>query len=235
MTTQTLSTPPVATTGASASTTRAGATVSIAGIALLMAGFALLAPAAAVHTNPVDQIVAFYTDGSQTAKYTGGLIESVGLLMFLPFVAMLVARLRGPDPAGDLLAPTAQMSGAAYVLLSLAPGQAAGAAALWLGAHGADPSTLVALNSLRAFSYYLALLSLGAFLICVGIAGILSGRLARWMSWPAVAIGGTLVSGVAVAQTGLADISLVVALGWVVAVSVGLLRRPDPVPVDDRR
>jgi hypothetical protein len=235
MTTQTVSTPTATTAGSAAATTRIGAGVSIAGIAVLMAGFALLAPAGAVHTNPVDEIAAFYSDGDQTAKYAGGLIESVGLLMFLPFVAMMVARLRGADPAVDLVAPTAQMAGAAYVVLSLAPGQAAGAAALWLGARGADPSTLMALNTLRAFSYYLALLSLSAFLVCVGIAGIRSGRLAPWMSWSAVVIGAGLAAGVAVAHTGLADIALMVALAWVVAVSVGLLRRPETVPSADRR
>jgi hypothetical protein len=55
------------------------------------------------------------------------------------------------------------------------------------------------------------------------------------MSWSAVAIGAGLAAGVAVAQTGLADIALVITLAWVVVVSIALLRRPETVPSADRR
>ena len=47
------------------------------------------------------------------------------------------------------------------------------------------------------------------------------------MSWSAVAIGTVLAIGVAVAQTGLADIASLLALAWFVAVSLGLLRHPE--------
>lgn len=210
-----------------ARTTRTGAALGLASVLVLLAGFALVAPAGAVHANPADEIVGFYSDGSQTAKYAGGLIGALGLLLFLPFVAMLVVRLRGPGVAGDVLAPAGQMAGTAYVVLCLAPGQAAGAAALWLGAHGGDPSAIVALNTLRAFTYYLALFALAAFLVAVGTGGLMTGRLARWMSWSAVGIGAVLAVGVAVARTGLADIASLCALAWIIAVSVGLLRRPE--------
>ena len=226
--THTLSTPATGTSpGTTATTTRIGAGLGLASVVLLMAGFALVAPAGAVHTNPADEIIGFYSDGSQTATYAGGLVESVALLLFLPFVAMLAARLRGTGVAGDVLAPTARMAATGYVVLCLAPAQAAGAAALWLGAHGGDASTIVALNALRAFSYYLALLALAGFLVAIGIGGLTTGRLARWMSWSAVAIGAVLAIGVAVAQTGLADIASLLALAWIVAASIGLLRHPE--------
>jgi hypothetical protein len=212
-----------------AGSTRTGAALGIASVVVLMAGFALVAPAGAVHTNPVDEIVGFYSGGSQTATYAGGLIESIGLLLFLPFAAMTAARLGTSGVAGDVLAPTARMAAAAYVVLCLAPGQAAGAAALWLGAHGGDPSTIVALNTLRAFTYYLALLALAGFLVTTGIGGLSTGRLTRWMSWSAVAVGAVLAIGVALAQTGLADIASLLALAWIVVVSIGLLRHPERV------
>ena len=87
----------------------------------------------------------------------------------------------------------------------------------------------MALNALRAFSYYLALLALAGFLVAVGIGGLTTGRLARWMSWSAAGIGAALAIGVALAQTGLADIASLVALAWVVVVSIGLLRHPERV------
>jgi hypothetical protein len=228
--THTLTSPAAGTApGTSATSTRIGAGLGLASVVLLMAGFALVAPAGAVHTNPADEIVGFYSDGSQTAAYAGGLMESVGLLLFLPFAAMLAARLRRTGVAGDVLGPTARMAATGYVVLCLAPGQAAGAAALWLGAHGGDPSTIVGLNALRAFSYYLALLALVGFLVAIGIGGLMTGRLAPWMSWAAVVIGTVLAIGVAVAQTGLADIASMLALAWIVVVSVGLLRHPERV------
>ena len=207
--------------------TRIGAGFGLVSVVLLMAGFALVAPAGAVHTNPAEEIVAFYTEGGQAAKYAGGLLESVALLLLLPFAAMLAARLRDTGVAGDVLGPAARMAATGYVVLCLAPGMAAGAAALWLGAHGGDASAILALNALRAFSYFVALLALAGFLLAVGIGGATTGRLARWMSWSAVVIGAVLAIGVAVAQTGLADIASLLALAWIVAVSIGLLRRPD--------
>jgi hypothetical protein len=226
--THTLPTPEIdGRAGTAATATRTGAALGLASVVVLMAGFALVAPAGAVHTNPAEEIVAFYSEGGQTARYAGGLAEAVGLLLFLPFVAMLAARLRGTGVVGDVLAPTARMAATGYVVLCLAPGQAAGAAALWLGAHGGDASAILALNALRAFSYYLALLALAGFLVAIGIGGGTTGRLARWMSWSAVGIGAVLAIGVAVAQTGLADIASMLALAWIVAVSIGLLRHPE--------
>jgi len=233
MTTQTLSTPPVPTSGTTATTTRIGAGFGIAAVVLLMAGFALIASADAVHTNSAGTIVGFYSDSGQATKYAGGLISCVGLLMLLPFIATMAGRVHGSDPSVDLTGATARMAGAAYVVLCL-PSQAAGAAALWLGAHGGDASSIVALNAMRAFTYYSAMLALACFLVAVGVGGLAGGRLARWMSWSALVTGATLAIGVAVAQTGLADIASLLVLAWIVAVSVGLLRRPEAVPASDR-
>lgn len=226
MTTQTVRDPaPVA--RATNSTTRVGAGLGIAGLVVTIAGFVLVAPADAVYTLPAAEIVGFYTEGDPTAKFAGGFIESVGLILLLPFFAMLVGRLGRRGVAGELLAPTAMVTGAAYVLFSLAPGQAAGAAALWLGHSGdAEPGALLALNDLRSFSYFLALLSLAAFLVCVGIGGTASRGLPRWITWSATGIGAALAAGVAVAHTGLADLVSLLAMAWILATAVALLRRP---------
>ncbi|TFV71972.1 hypothetical protein E4P40_20675 [Blastococcus sp. CT_GayMR20] len=214
--------------------TRVGAGLGIAGVVLLLAGFALMAPGDAVHTNTTAKIVGYYSDPHQTMTFTGGLLSCAGLLALLPFMATMTSRLGGSGTPGEVFGATARMSGAGYVMLCLAPSQAAGAAALWLGSHGGDASTIVALNTLRAFTYYVALLALAGFLAALGIGGLTTGRLARWMSWSAVAVGTILAAGVAVAQTGLADIASIVALAWIVAASVGMLRRPETVPVSDR-
>jgi hypothetical protein len=220
---------PVAIDRADPTTTRVGAGLGLAGIVLIVAGFALVAPADAVHTHPAADIVAFYSEGGPARKYAGGLIESVGLLLLLPFFAMLTGRLRGRGVSGELLAPTAMITGAAYVLFSLIPGQAAGAAALWLGhSDDAEPAALLALNDLRAFSYYLALLCLASFLVFLGVGGRATRRLPSWVSWSAIGIGAAQAIGVAVAQSGLADMVSLLSLAWIVVVAVAMLRRSVP-------
>ena len=231
--THTLTTPTDGSTGAAARTTRTGAALGLASIVLTVAGLALVAPAEAVLTRPAEDVVAFYSEGSPALTYAGGLLESVGLLLLLPFVVLLAGRLRGPGVPGELLAPTAVVTGSAYVLLSLVPGQAAGAAALWLGHSGeAEPSALLALNGLRVFSYFLALLCLAAFLVCIGAGGAATRRLPRWTAWSALVIGTALAAGVAVAHTGLHDLVSLLAVAWIVATAIGLLRHPAPVDHD---
>jgi hypothetical protein len=224
--TQTLSTPAPARERSEAPATRIGAVLGIAAVVLMMGGLAIEAPADAVNSNPAADIVGYFTGGDLPRKFTGGLVVCLGFLLFLPFAATVTSRLRGAAAAG-MLAPTAQMAATAYVIISLAPGQAAGAAALWLGRSGsADPAAVLALNDLRAFSFYVSLLALAAFLIAVGAAVVTGGGLPRWAGWAALAVGATVAVGVPVAQTGLAEIASLLGLVWMIAVAVTLLRRP---------
>lgn len=213
---------------AGTSSTRVGAGLGLASIVVTIAGLVLVAPAEAVLTRPAEDVIAFYSDGSPGRIYTGGFLEVVGLLLLLPFVVMVAGRLRGPGVSGDILAPTAVVTGSAYVLFSLAPGQAAGGAALWLGHSGeAEASALLALNNLRVFSYFVALLCLAAFLVCIGAGGAATRRLPRWTAWSALAIGSALAAGVAVAHTGLHDLVSLLAFAWIVVVSIAMLRHPE--------
>lgn len=227
--THTLSTPEIdGAAGTAARTTRTGAALGLTSVVLTFAGLALVAPAETVLTRPAEDVVGFYSEGSAALIYAGGFLESVGLLLLLPFVAMLAGRLRRPGIPGDLLAPTAVVTGSAYVLFSLAPGQAAGAAALWLGHSGdAEASAVVALNTLRVFSYFLALLCLAAFMICIGAGAAATRRLPRWTAGSALVIGTALAAAVAVAHTGVHDLAALLAFAWIVVVSIGLLRHPE--------
>lgn len=207
--------------------TRLGAGLGIAAIVLIASGFAVAAPTEATITSPESDVVAFYAGAGLARTLAGGLVESLGLLLLLPFAAMLTARLRAPGTVAELLAPTARMAATVYVAICLAPGMSAGATALWLAQHGsADPTLLTALNDLRALSYFVALLAYAVFLVAAGTAGLSSGRLPRWASWAAVALGCALAAGVPIAADGFADVFGLLGLLWVVVVSVALLRRP---------
>ncbi len=214
---------------ATASGTRLGAGLGIAGIALVAGGFSLVASADATFHAPDGDVLAYYAGTDLARTFAGGLIEALGLLLFLPFAAMLAGQVTTPGPAEAVLAPTARLAATVYVTICLAPGLSAGAAALWLAQReSADPGIVLALNDVRALSYFLALLAYAAFLVAVGAAGIVSGRLSRWASWSAVGVGVALAASLPAATGGYADIAGLLGLVWVIAVCVSLLRSPTP-------
>lgn len=211
--------------------TRLGAGLGIAGILLIVAGFALIAPAGATVTSTADEIAAFYRGSDLARVLAGGLLECAGFLLLLVFTTMLTGRLRGPGAVGELLPDTARLAATGYVVICLVPGMASGAVALWLAHHGSpDPDLLLALNALRGFGYFIALLFLAAFLLLVGVSAAASRRLPRWAAWSAVGLGVALAATVPIATTEIPDLFGLLALAWVVAVGVSLLRHPDPAP-----
>ena len=218
---------PVSPQPSSTTSTRIGAACGIASIALVATGFAIASPTEATITSAPGDVVAFYTEAGLAKTLTGGLIEVLGLVLFLPFAAMLTGRVSGRGPAGELLAPTARMAATVYVTLCLAPGMSAGATALWLAHHGVtDPGVLTALNDLRSLSYFVALIPYALFLLAVGTAGVLSRGLPRWAAWAGAVVGAALAISIPFAAYGLTDLVGFVGLIWVITVSIALLRRP---------
>ena len=227
--TRTLSSPDVVGGGIDPRTTRIGAGLGIASIALVATGFAIAAATEATIASPESEVAAFYTEAALGTTLAGVLIETLGLLLLLPFAAMLTGRLAGPGLSGDLLAPTARMAATVYVTICLAPGMTAGAAALWLAHHGTtDPAILTALNDLRALSYFVALAAFAVFLATTGFAASMTRRLPRWAATSAVVLGIALAASLPFAAQNVPDMIGLLGLAWVVAVAVSLLRSPEP-------
>jgi hypothetical protein len=209
--------------------TRIGAALGIAAITLIVAGFALVAAAESTLRAPADVVADFYTGAPLIRMLAGGLLQSAGFVLLLPFVATLTDRLQGNGATGRLLSGTARSAATVYVTLCLAPGLSAGGATLWLAHHGpVDAGVLQALNLLRIFSYFVALLPFAAFLVAVGISAVASRRLPRWAGWSAIAIGAPLAATVPVAASNLTNLLAMLGLLWIVPVAVHLLRSPDP-------
>ena len=210
---------------ASADGTRLGAALGIASIVLIAAGFAIASPTEATIASPESEVLAFYSDAGLAKTLAGGLIETLGLVLFLPFAAMLAGRVAGAGTR-EVLASTARMAATVYVAICLAPGMSAGAAALWLAHHGtADPAVLTALNDLRSLSYFVALLPFAVFLVCVGLSA--AGRLPRWAepcrrSSSAIALAASLPF----AAYDATDLLGLIGLVWVLAVVGGTAAQP---------
>jgi hypothetical protein len=223
--TSTLSTPVPVPGDTDARTTRLGAAAGLAGVVLIVAGIPVIAAADATFHSSDRAVVAWFTEADVPRTVAGGVLQIVGLLLLIPFAAVLTARLCDRGPSGVLLAPTARTAMTVYVTLSLAPGMSAGAAALW-HAHTrtGDVAILTALNDLRALSYFVALLPFALFLVAVGVAATSTGRLPRWAGWSAIVLGAVLAVGVPAAGTGLTDVVALLGLLWIPVVAVHLLR-----------
>ena len=209
--------------------TRGGALSGIAAVALVLAGFALLAARESTLRAPAEMVADFYAGAPLVRMFAGGLLQSAGFVLLLPFAVALTDRLRRDGATGGLLASTARSAVTVYVTLCLAPGLSAGGAALWLAHSGSvDAGVLHAVNLLRIFSYFVALLPFAAFLVAVGIAAIASHRLPRWAGWSAVAIGAPLAATVPVAASDATNLLGMLGLLWIVPVAVHLLRHPEP-------
>ena len=213
-------------------TTRTGAALGVASIVLIAVGLAISGPMDTTITAPESQVVAFYRDSDLARTLAGGFVEVLGLTLLLPFVAMIAARVRTP---GNPLAPTARMAATAYVALSLAPGMAAGATALWSAQHRTvDDQLLLALNDLRAMSHFVSLVPYAVFLVAVGLAARSTRMLPAWAAWSAIVLGAALAATAPVAASGATDFVGMATVLWVLTVGIALLRQPEPgrpVPV----
>lgn len=110
------------------------------------------------------------------------------------------------------------------MLVSLAPGMAAGAAALYGAQHGADLATVSVVNDVWNFAFFLSMLLLGVHTVGVGI-GVLGDRvLPTWLGWSVVATAAVLLGSVPVARIGGVDYVTLLWILWFVALAGVMLR-----------
>ena len=76
-------------------TTRIGAGLGIVSIVLVATGFAVAAATETTIASSPSEVAAFYTGAGLARTLTGGIVEMLGLLLFLPFAAVLTGRRAG--------------------------------------------------------------------------------------------------------------------------------------------
>ncbi|MGY1825778.1 hypothetical protein [Blastococcus sp. SYSU DS0541] len=170
-----------------------------------------------------EAVAAEYVDGDLARIMAGGYVESVGFLLLLPVLAFL-ARALSRSETGGWASQTAFAAGIAYVALSLAPGLAAGAAALYGAQHGADMVTVSLVNDVRNFTFFLSVLLLGVHAAGVGIAVLADGELPPWLGWAGLGTGLVLVASVPAARLGAVDWATVAWMVWFLALATVMLR-----------
>jgi hypothetical protein len=169
-------------------------------------------------------VAAEYVDGNLTRILAGGYIEAVGFVVLLPVLAFLARAVGWRTETGGWAAQTAFAGGIGYVVMSIAPGFAAGAAALYGAQHGADLATVTVVNDVRNFAYFLSMLLLAVHAAGVGVCALSDRVLPTWLGWSGLATGLVLVASVPFAAAGAVDYATLVWILWFLALAGVMLR-----------
>jgi hypothetical protein len=169
-------------------------------------------------------VAAAYVDGDLTRILAGGYVEALGFVLLLPVIAFLARAVGRHTEVGGWAAQTAFAGGIGYVVLSLAPGLAAGAAALYGAQHGADLTTVTVVNDVRNVAFFLSMLLLAVHAAGVGVSALTDRVLPAWVGWSGLATAGVLVGSVPFAATGAVDYATLVWILWFVALAGAMIR-----------
>lgn len=175
--------------------------------------------------DPPTSVVGALVTSSLAQNLAGGYVEYVGFLVLLP-AGILVARLlRGESETSRWLASCAAGSLVAYVAVTVATGFAAGAAALYDGHHGAPLTTIVAVDDIRSFAFFLSGGLVGVVVLALAGGVQLTGALPRWVAYSGYVVGVLSIVAIPGAGLGLQNVSTMLWFVWLVALAVAALRR----------
>jgi hypothetical protein len=174
--------------------------------------------------DPSQSAIDALVNSSLAQNLAGGYVEYVGFLVLLPGGILVARLLRGDTETSTWLASCAAGSLVAYVAVTVATGFAAGAAALYDGHHGAPLATVVAVNDVRGFAFFLSGGLAG--LVALGLAGAvqLTAALPRWVAYSGYVVGVLSIAAIPGAGLGLQNVSTLLWLAWTVALGVAALR-----------
>jgi hypothetical protein len=174
---------------------------------------------------------------SMTRSFAGGYIEMLAFLVFLLAASLFTRLVCGDAELPRWLATAARSFATCYVAVTIAVGFPAGAAAIYDGHHGAPLATVVAVNDIRNFAYFLSLAILAAFTVCLCAAGLATRSLPRWLGIAGFVISGLLLVTIPAERSGVMDLASMVWYVWFVALAIVAIRsgrglsRLDAVPV----
>jgi hypothetical protein len=177
-------------------------------------------------------VAAEYVDGDMARSFAGGYVEALGLLLLLPVVAFLARAVGRRTEIGGWAAQTAFAAGVGYVLLSLSPGLAAGAAAFYGAQDGADPAIVSVVNDVRIFTFFLTMLLLAVHALGFAIGALTDRVLPAWLGWFGVATAIVLLASVPFAAVGAVDYATMLWILWFIALAAVMLRHR-PQEADD--
>lgn len=199
--------------------------LGLAHVALIPIGIAL--QQSPLFADGVAGVRDSYVDGDFTRTATGGMLEALGFLLFVPALVFLARALGRRTEAGGWAAQSGMMCGLAYVAVTFAVGFPAGAAAMYGAQHGLDLDTAFALNNVRIFGYFLSLLLLAGSTLGIALSARADGTHPRWFGGFGVVTGIVLLASTPLSLVGLQDWGTLVWMVWFTGVCVLMLRHRD--------
>ncbi|MBO0979171.1 hypothetical protein [Microbacterium sp. SD291] len=156
--------------------------------------------------------------------YAGMYVLTLGFLVLLPVMIFLSAALGRRSALSSWAARTAAAVGIAYIVIIVGVGFSAGAAALWGLEHGLDLPSVLSLNNVRNFAYFVATPFMGMYAIAIGVAALGDRVLVRWMGWGGVVVGAAFLLAIPAAAIGV-QYAMPIWLLWWIGNGIVLLRR----------
>jgi hypothetical protein len=226
--TTTISTPTPAThdRAVSRNVWRAAGGLALAHVVLMFAGFSQ--EVAVEHGTAADSVLRSYGGANLTRVMAGGYVESMSFLVLLPAVVLVAWCFGRTTPAGRVAAQSFLALGVVYIASTLAVGMPPEAAALYAAQHGADGPTVVGINDIRNYSFYLQVATSCAMALALGIAALAERVFVRWVGWLGCALG---LVGVVATPFAHNPLSLAFVIWWVGLAVLCLRGGPSP----DRR
>jgi len=155
----------------------------------------------------------------------GGYVETLSFLVLLIALIAFARLLRGRTEVSRLWASGISAVGSCFVAITIACGFGAGAAATYDGHHGVPLSTVIAINDVRNFAYFLSVAALGVLVLCIALAVETSAELPKWVARTGYVVAALCVASVPAERHGVMDLANMVAIVWLIALAVAALRR----------
>jgi hypothetical protein len=199
--------------------------------ALALVHVVLFVAAAAITGQPTvhegqDVIEHSFNVGGLGRLMAAGYLLVVGFLCLVPFAVFIARQVGRRTEVARWAAQTGAAAALIGVVIIVGAGFSAGAAAMWADDRGQDLQTVLTVNNIRNFSYFLALPFLGVFAMGTGIAALVDRVLTRWVGWGGVVVGAALVLAIPAAGVGI-QYGMPLWLLWLLGTAVSLLRH-DP-------
>lgn len=168
-----------------------------------------------------------YVQGNLSRTFTGGMLEAVGFVLFVPALVMLARVWGRRTEAGRWAAQSGLVCGVAYVAVVFAVGFPAGAAAMYGAQHGLDTDAAFAINNIRLFAHFLSMFLLGGATLGVALSALADRTHTKWVGGFGVVTAVALLVSPPLTAVEWQDIGSFVWIVWFVGVAVLLLRRGD--------
>ncbi|HEV2028363.1 MAG TPA: hypothetical protein VGS16_07500 [Candidatus Dormibacteraeota bacterium] len=157
--------------------------------------FGLLMTGATIHgypdIRPSDSQLASWLVNVDLNQFRAGVyIESLGILLFIPFVAWFYGRLRQGARDSSWPAITMLAAGAGWVAFTL-PLMAGWAGLAEQARKGLDIRVAQTVVSTNQASFDLTGIILGLTILAAGVAIVRGGAMSKWVGWAAIVIGVT--------------------------------------------